>query len=386
MAEYVISAYTGVYKRAVELYEEEKYNQAAQLFEEVVKNDPDNYEAAFYMGEICYYGHGHEVNVKLAFQNYMKAAINKINEACYMVGLCYLNGTGINQDSTQAVAWFTEAAKYAHAYSQYYLGLAYMNGDGVTKDIPRGCQWLVYAAKQGIVDAMKNAGICYEILGQMKGAATLYLNGAEAGDDYCQEHIADCYADGVGCTQCTELAVHYYELAANQGNVNAQVKMANRYAKGNGVPESIKKAIFWWNKAAEKDNPEAQYYLAGCYYEGNGVFKSYQSALAWWTRSANLGYVNAMKRLAEVSEDPGEVNVEPDLLLAKYWWEKSAEAGDTHAMFKLGEALEFGKGCTSNPEDAYKWYRLASTNGNTDAQEACKRFSKKLNGKIKLKK
>ena len=180
------------------------------------------------LGDCYYYGKGVAKDVRKAFQLFTSAALNKITEAEFMVGLCYLEGTGVNQDSTQAVAWFTEAAKYAHPLSQYYLGYAYMTGNGITRDIPRAAQWLVHAAKQGVVEAQRDGGICYEMLGKLKGAATLFLAGAEAGDSYCQERIADCYADGYGTLQCTELAVHYYELAANQNNVNAQVKMANR--------------------------------------------------------------------------------------------------------------------------------------------------------------
>lgn len=386
MPEYVINQYVGVYKRAEELYEEEKYKEAVGLFTQIVENDKDNFAACYYLADCLYYGKGIAKDIKRAFQLFMTAATNKITEACYMVGLCYLEGTGIHQDSTQAVAWFTEAAKYAHPLSQYYLGMAYKNGDGITKDIPRAAQWLVHAAKQGVVEAQKEAAVCYEMLGKQKGAATLFLAGAEAGDSYCQERIADCYADGVGTLQCTELAIHYYELAANQGNVTAQVKLGNRYASGNGVPLSMKNAIYWWMKAANADNPEAQNALAECYASGNGVYMNYQQAMAWWNKAATAGNVLAMVHLAERYTLPPD-DGEPDLVTAKYWWTKAAEAGDAYAMCRLGECLEKGLGVPlANLEDAFKWYRLASQNGNEEAQEHCKRFSRSVTGKIKTKK
>ena len=37
-------------------------------------------------------------------------------------------------------------------------------------------------------------------------------------------------------------------------------------------------------------------------------------------------------------------------------------------------------------EDAYKWYKVAADNGSEEAQEQLKRFTKKINGKIKVKK
>lgn len=389
MAEFVVNQYKGVYKRAEELYDEGKYKEAVQLFKMVVENDPENYAAGYYLADCLYNGKGAPKDLKTAFQLFMTAATNKVTEACYMVGMCYLSGTGINQDSTQAVAWFTEAAKYAHPLSQYYLGLAYMNGDGITKDIPRAAQWLVHAAKQGIVEAQRDAAICYEALGKFKGAATLYLASAEAGDAYAQERIADCYADGIGTLQCTELAVHYYELAAGQGNVKAQLKIGNRYSTGNGVPQSMKNAIYWWMKAANANDPDAQNALAECYAAGNGVYKNHQQAITWWTKAAAQGNIQSMVHLAETNAlPPQDEDMTQDLVTAKYWWTKAAEAGDPYAMCRLGECLEKGYGIAApNYEDAFKWYRLASQNGNEEATENCKRFTKKgMKGRVKVKK
>lgn len=387
MAEYIINQYRGVFKRALELYQEEKFKEAGPLLELVVLNDPSNFNACYYLADVLYYGKGLQKNLKRAFQLFMIAATNKITEASYMIGLCYLEGAGINQDSTQAVAWFTEAAKYGHPLSQYYLGLSYMKGEGISKDIPRACQWLVHAAKQGVVEAQKEAGICYEVLGNMKGAATLFLAGAENGDAYCQERIADCYAEGKGTRQCLELAFHYYELAADQGNIKAQVKLGHRYAHGDGVARDIKRALDYYNKAANGDEPEAQNALAECYHLGDGILKNDSLAISWWTRAANLGNVDAMIHLAENLTDPTDATIEEDLVTAKYWWTKAAESGDAYAMYRLGDCLERGIGVSIiSLDDAFKWYRLSSQNGNEEATETCKRFTKTITGKVKLKK
>lgn len=387
MAEYRINNYRAVYKRAVELYNEGKFRDAVPLLEMVCEHDKENFDACFYLADCLYNGKGISKNIKRAFQFYMIAASNKNIEASYMIGLCYFEGTGIAQESTQAVAWFTEAAKYGHPLSQYYLGMAYLKGEGISKDIPRAAQWLVHAAKQGIVEAQREAAICYEMLGKMSGAAKLYLTGAENGDAYCQEKIADCYADGNGCLQCSELALHYYEMAANQGNVNAQVKMANRYAEGKGVKQSIKNALFWWNKAAQGENAEAQNKLAECYQRGEGIGKNEEIAVSWWLRSAQGGNVDAMIHLAETLTDPTDPMIEPDLITAKYWWTKAAESGDPYAMYRLGDCFERGYGIPApSLEDAFQWYRLASQNGSEEAAECAKRFTKSMGGKIKLKK
>ncbi|MBO5711715.1 MAG: SEL1-like repeat protein [Acholeplasmatales bacterium] len=382
MAEYIINQSAGIYKRAMELYDEGKFKDAVPLLEDVVLNDSENHNAEYFLAECLYHGKGCAVDHKRAFSLYYSAAANKITEACYMVGLCYLQATGTYEDFTQSVAWFTEAAKYAHPMSQYYLGLAYMNGKGITRDIPRAAQWLVHAAKMGIVDAQKNAAICYEALGKFKGAARLYLAGADNGDSYCMEKIADCFADGIGCSKCEDLAIHYYEQAANAGNFQAQNNMAKRYYSGNGVPQSTKNAIFWWMKAAAGDVTEAQNSLAECYYSGDGVFKSYSQAIQWWTKAANAGNIAAMQHLAEVAMNP-EDGREKDPVNCKYWWTKAAEKGDPYSMFKLGECFEYAIGHPSaDLEEAYKWYRAASNLGSDEATEALTHFKSK-GGKIR---
>lgn len=386
MAEFIINDYMGVYKRAVELYEEGKFQDSIPLFTEVVANDKNNYIACYYLGDCYYFGRGVEKNHTRAFELFMKAATNKITEACYMVGLCYLNGEGIAQNLIQSVAWFTEAAKYGHTYSQYYLGVAYMKGLGVNRDIPRAAQWLVHAAKEGIVEAQRDAAICYEALSKFKGAATLYLAGAENGDSYCQEHIADCYLEGRGTLKSTVLALHYYEMAASQGNVSAQYKLAMRYYLGDGVPKSLSNAIIWWTKAANAGNNDARVKLGECYFSGNGVYKNIDTAILWWTKAAEDGCVEAMYKLAQFHHDPKSKEYTLDDELSKFWWMKAAQTGDSYAMLKIGECFEKGIGCTTSLEESYKWYRLASNSGNEEASELCKRFSKGRRGKVILKK
>lgn len=387
MAEYVINQYRGVFKRAVELYENEKFKDSFLLFETVVQNDQANYQACYYLGVQLYYGKGCPKNVKRAFQLFMSAASNKITDAAYMVGMCYLEGNGINQDSTQAVAWFTEAAKYAHPLSQYYLGLAYMKGEGINKDIPRAAQWLVHAAKAGVIQAQRDGGLCYEYLGKFKGAAKLFLAGAENGDPLCQEKIADYYAEGKGILQCTELSVHYIQLAADQNNPHAQLKLANRYSLGDGVRLDKKVAFNWYQKAANSEDPASMNALAECYHLGDGCLKNDALAISWWQKAANNGNTPAMIHLAENLTEPSDKNIVQDLVTAKYWWSRAAEAGDAYAMYRLGDCLEHGIGVSViNLEDAFKWYRLASQNGNEDASEATKRFSRSITGKVKIKK
>ena len=382
MPEIVDSNYSGVYKRAKELYNNKRYKEAVKMLEAVVENDISNYKACFFLAECLFEGKGTIIDFKRAFDLYFIAAQNKEIEAAYKLGLCYLDGLGTRQDYTQAVAWFTEAAKYSHTMSQYYLGLAYMEGKGITKDIPIAIQWLVHAAKEGIVDAQKNAGICLKMLNHHREAATLFLAAARNGDVYSMECIADYYENGEHINKCDELANKFYEEAANKNNHIAQNKLAYRYYEGKGIEKSVNKAVYWWMKAASGDVVDAQNRLGLCYYNGDGVQRDSNQAVIWWKKAANAGNVDSMINLAEGYLDDS-LKFGGDANESKYWWTKAAETGNSYAMYKLGVCFEHAVGiATPNIPEAYRWYKLSADNGYEPAKIELKNF-KLVKGKMK---
>jgi Sel1 repeat len=55
-------------------------------------------------------------------------------EADFNLGLLYLDGKGVRQDFTQAVAWFRKGAEQGNADAQDNLGSLYDSGQGVRQD------------------------------------------------------------------------------------------------------------------------------------------------------------------------------------------------------------------------------------------------------------
>ena len=76
MAEYIVNQYSGVFRRAEELYNEEKFKEASRLFIQITANDPHNFAAAYYLGDCYYYGKGVAKDVKKAFQLFTSAALS----------------------------------------------------------------------------------------------------------------------------------------------------------------------------------------------------------------------------------------------------------------------------------------------------------------------
>jgi hypothetical protein len=70
-----------------------------------------------------------------------------------LVGSMYAYGEGTERDDTQAVNWFTRAAKNGSAQAQYNLGIMYEQGFGVDKNKAQARRWFQAAAVQGRKDA-----------------------------------------------------------------------------------------------------------------------------------------------------------------------------------------------------------------------------------------
>jgi hypothetical protein len=57
----------------------------------------------------------------------------------------YANGTGVEQDTTEALHWYRRAAAGGIALAQHSLGVLYSSGSGVAQDDARAYMWLAIA-------------------------------------------------------------------------------------------------------------------------------------------------------------------------------------------------------------------------------------------------
>jgi TPR repeat protein len=92
-------------------------------------------------------------------------------EAAYIIGELYgprswglkgENRNGVEQNNTQAIFWWGEAAKQGHSEAQLRLGWWLMKGGDVVKqDQAAGMNWLLMAANQGEPQAQYEVGLAY---------------------------------------------------------------------------------------------------------------------------------------------------------------------------------------------------------------------------------
>ena len=96
------------------------------------------------------------------------------------------------------------------------------------------------------------------------------------------------------------LAVHWYRLAAEQGDQAAQLSLATQYYLGRGAERDYGEAARWYEKAAESGDVGAQYIVASMYEQGLGVQADLERALTWYSIAARQGDEVAKLKAKEV--------------------------------------------------------------------------------------
>lgn len=119
---------------------------------------------------------------------------------------------------------------------------------------------------------------------------------AGAGDAYAQLNLGAAYDNALGVERDIEQALHWYQLAAEQGLAEAQFNLAHLL-----VAEEISAvaAAEWMHKAAEQGMADAQYLLGVIYAEGIGVAMDDDKARLWLQRAIGQGQADAAQFMKE---------------------------------------------------------------------------------------
>ena len=190
-------------------------------------------EAQFQLARYYYWGWETERDPAKAVEWYTKAAEQGDVWAQINLGDMYYFGDFFEKDYSKAVEWYQKAAiqKKSMGLGQYKLGMCYLNGEGVPQDSKKAIKLFLKAAKKGYYD------------GQIKA----------------QIALGDCYKNGEGVRKNSKKAVEWYTKAACdkdiQCNREVQYKLAKCYEDGFGVEKDIIKAKILYRKAG--NYPEA---------------------------------------------------------------------------------------------------------------------------------
>ena len=157
-----------------------------------------------------------------------EAALGGDAGAEYEIGIRYLEGRGVAQNSADAFRWLERAASAGIAPAQFRLGGLYEKGQGVRKNLETARKLYLSAAEQGNAKAMHNLAVLYaegiDGKADYKTAAGWFRKAADHGTTDSQHNLGILYARGVGVEQNLAESYKWFALAANQGDRDSASK------------------------------------------------------------------------------------------------------------------------------------------------------------------
>ena len=173
---------------------------------------------------------------KIDYDAYIQQAEQGDHEAQYMIGCYYYKAAGKSVYTSTikyqtAVEWFRKALDKGQGYlkSRYMLGLCFLRGTGVEKDRAKGIKLLTMMAEIGDEDALLALGLYDRENGRHKNAIQKFSDLAEKGNAEAQYYLGLYYiesdpqkaltlfhksVDG-GCKEASYQLVGYYGYSFN---------------------------------------------------------------------------------------------------------------------------------------------------------------------------
>lgn len=209
------------------------------LREEVDAETPD---AMLLWGNLLVDGLGLAKDDHRAAELYYRAAELGFAPASNALGQCYSFAVGVRLDAVRAVGCYRRAAEAGFAPAQFHLGVCCFDGQGIRPDKTEAAKWYAAAAEQGYAPAQFTLGRHYSQI--MNGVendlekGVLWLSrAAEQGLLRAMTYLADLYHNA-GTNEGDAYAAHWYELAAERGDLYAMKQYSTYLASGRGgVPK-----------------------------------------------------------------------------------------------------------------------------------------------------
>ncbi|CEP16877.1 hypothetical protein [Parasitella parasitica] len=263
----------------------------------------------------------------------------------------------------------------------YLVGILFLDGTGLEQDIPRGISYLAKASETG----HEGAGIeLAKILSDPYKYPKQY-NIVKSLEIY--EAVAERKNGGADARALTDLARVYYEGSeTTPRDVEKAYKYARRIAesigeqycqfivgdvllhppKNSSMKQDIQQAVFWLTQSSEQGFPLAIETLSRVYFEGSvkGIKKDYQQAHQWCLMGddiwpSGLGYCQTC--LGDMYRQG--LGVPKDLIKSFEYYQKAAsqqDAPQNYARYMLGEMFFKGDGWGQNYALAADYYKMAA--------------------------
>ena len=170
----------------------------------------------------------------------------------------YKYGIGRDANHKEAANIYAYLTLKGNAIATNEMGICLMNGDGVQKNPKAAHKLFARAARQGNLDAICNIALIYQQgrCGSVnyKKAYSLYRKAAELGSVHGLYGAGYMLYKGFGVEQSYEEAIKLLEQGAAKGHPGCSLLLASYYANGYDKERDMEKAEKYWGKASRDRN------------------------------------------------------------------------------------------------------------------------------------
>ncbi len=159
-----------------------------------------------------------------------------------------------------------------------------------------------------------------------------------------------------------------YELEIEEGNTNAMNDLGAAYYDGHrGFEQSFAKAVHYYKMAARNGNRQAQENLAYCYYYGRDMEKDYEKAFHYFALGAFDGHLISLYKIGDMYLNGYyvEKNEKEAFVIYMRCLETMTEEAEKHVAgpvyLRLGKMFLNGLGVEADPKSALVCYQKAES-------------------------
>lgn len=327
-------------------------------------------------------------NEEEAFEQLTKAADLGFAKAQYEIALCYFDGYGTEQNKTEALLWYKQAAKQGHEIAQKMVD-NWKTYSSIQAKFD-STDWHLELAKRGDVEEQYQVAKKYSDLFKMVYAFNWFRKAADKGFIAAQYEIAERYLFGIGTEKNPQAAFQWFmkitkrkaktekeTVAIETYLPKTKFMLGKCYEEGIGTAKNPKEAFKFYLETAQSDFEEtiaeilkdASYKTALFYFDGTGTNQDRNEAKQWYEKSAEYGHITAKKML----EHWEEYNAIPDKYESLAWHKKLAKQGNAEAQNILGTISEkqywtSHKKNKKAAKEAFQWYEKSALQGNAEGE------------------
>lgn len=311
-----------------------------------------------------------------AAENWAPLAEFGYTEAQLELGLLYLKGLGVSQNTSQAFSLFQKSADNGSPRGYMELGQMYEDGTGTEgQDLLKAEQLYRQAIAGGYTRASHALGRLYEKNPELSPASgrtppsmsyqteAYYLGAIKSGKLGYAEQIGHMYENGLGVDKNLQKALTMYLIAARAGSSSAQEKAASL--------QSTLTLDAYQTAMRQADDMIAYIRVPGFY---DPDLKSGRATRAKREHERAALY----KKLDQITPQTHQPADHSHYIRAAEQYQKAIKSGYFASARNLGMMYEKGYGFSKNPLMALTYYYLGAMSGAKSADLSAQKLSAKM--------